>query len=1231
MPIGYTFYTTTNGVSTAFTAMSSDYQCAIGIAWNSTLRTSSSNPTELGAGIPTDYQGSFAIPSFLKDQAYSVKEIGYKAFYKCEGITSVYIPNSITYIDVNAFNGCTGLTEVTIPGSVGIIDGYAFTCCHNLKSVTLNEGTKTIEYNAFLACTSLSSIDIPASVTKIGSQAFGGAQIIHNGYGNGSYEGCDNLKRVIVHWEEPISISSNTFSNAANATLYVPKGKVDVYANANGWKDFKSIVEYSPIINFADSKVKEICIANWDTDGDGELSEDEAAAVTSLDRLFRKSKIQTFDELKYFTGLTSIYTEAFEDCSSLTTITIPKNVKSLDKQAFSRCYSLNNIVFSSGLETIGTEAFWNCKALTTFDVPNGVKTIVSSAFSGCNNLTSITIPASVNSIGGTPFNGCSSLNSIVVDSSNETYESPTGSNAIIQKSSKTLVAGCKSTIIPESVTTIGNNAFAGCSLSSIVIPSNVTAIGYSAFSGSNLSSIILSEGLKTIGEKSFFNCYRLSHIILPNTLTTIGVSAFQGCTNLPSMIIPGSVTTIGGSAFYDCANLSSIVIPNVTSIGGSAFYGCTSLESATIEGGTIGYQQFYGCNKLESVVLNDNVTTISNNAFIGCSSLTSITIPRSVTAIGSSAFNNCINLLLVVSENDNPSQINDAAFNGINSNARLQVPKGAKSKYEAIVGWKNYFKEIVDDGNTPEVYTLTIKVDGLGTANYDGTTIRNNSYSSLILGGQSANLSFSADNVNGLQSVKVSNMDVTSSVKNNLYSTEPITSNTLIEVKYEYPTLASGQTFEEDYSFAKFRFKVISESEKTCELAAAWCNEDDGDVIVPSTIYGYRVIGIGDYAFSDEDDMESIALPPTITYIGKDAFDDGGTVSNVYISDLESWCKISFTDIYSVPSYGNIWLNGKKITDLEIPHSITKINNYAFYGLSCIHSVYIPKGTESIGKNAFTGCNISNITVISSEPIILDATTFSNRSSISLYVPAGSKAAYEAADYWKEFKEIVELPAPTPSCHLYAEETSLRTGSLTVIPVVFENNKAYGGLQCEVTLPAGITLNKVTKTDRLGDDFVLQKSKSGDNTYQILLYNTSRLSFTGNDGALFTMTVDVADNMAVGDYTMTISNIIVSDIDENQEAPADISVPLHVEKYLVGDANRDNRVNVTDIMAVANYILKIASSNFNEKAADVNNDNRINVTDIMGIANIILTGSANGNPAAARSNRQEETEEKEPQ
>jgi len=464
--------------------------------------------------------------------------------------------------------------------------------------------------------------------------------------------------------------------------------------------------------------------------------------------------------------------------------------------------------------------------------------------------------------------------------------------------------------------------------------------------------------------------------------------------------------------------------------------------------------------------------------------------------------------------------------------------------------------------------------------------------------------------------VKENNVDVTSNIANNQYTTNAITSNSIIEAKFEYPELTEGQTFSEGYSYGSITYRVISVNDKTCEVYLAYSDEDDGDFIIPASIYGYRVIGINNYAFSEEKDMESITIPPTITYIGKGAFDDGGTVSDVYISDLEAWCNISFADIYSAPSNANLWLNGEKITDLIIPNSITKINNFAFYGCSCIRSVYIHEGVNEIGERAFAGCRLSSVTMMATTPATIDATSFPSRKSATLYVPHGCKAVYEAADYWKEFKEIVELAAQAAPGHLYVEDTSVRCGSEAVIPVLFESEAEYGGLQCELTLPAGITLSKLSKTDRLSDDFVLQKSKTGDNTWQILLYNTSRLSFSGNDGALFTMTVDVDDDMAEGDYTMTFSNIVASGVDESQDDLADYSTTIRVEKYLMGDANRDGRVNVTDIMAVANHILKQTGSNFNEKAADVNGDGRVNVTDIMGIANIILKVNTEQNAPA---------------
>ena len=1277
MPDGYTFYTTTNGVSTAFTALPEAYRCAIGIAWNSTKRTSSSNPTEIGAGISTDYQGPFIIPSFLKDQAYSVTEIGYKAFCKCEGITGVTIPSSIRYIDYNAFYGCYGLTEVTIPGSIATIDGYAFACCHNLKTINLKEGIQTIGENAFLACKSLTTLEIPASVKIIGSKAFGGAQINHNNYGYGSYEGCDNLTKVIVHWDEPITISSGTFSNAANCILYVPKGTVEKYANADVWKEFKSIKE-SPIM-FADSSVKTICISYWDMDGDGELSEDEAAAVTSLGTIFRKKSITSFDELKFFTGLTSIGSEEFEKCYSLTSIEIPQNVTSISNQAFKECSSLTSINIPGKVESIGSRAFEGCNNLTKvivediiswcnlvcYDnplnrahhlysdnnteikdlvIPNGVTSLWAGAFSGCSELTSITIPASVNNIAGTPFSGCLNLTMINIDSNNETYESPAGSKSIIEKSTKTLVAGCENSIIPNGVVSIGTSAFLGCSsLSSIEIPNSVQSIGASSFSGcNNLSSIeipnsvqsigafafqgcnfksVIINGPASIGEKAFYGCNSLQSVTLSN-IKSIGVSTFEGCSALTSIDLPNTITSIGGLAFQNCTSLSSIVIPrSVTSVGGSVFYGCTGLESATIEGTTVGYQQFYGCKNLESIVLSNNVTSIGNNAFIGCTSLTSVNIPRSVSSIGSAAFNNCSNLLLVVSENEDPTNINDIAFVGISSNARLQVPVGTKSKYQAITGWSRYFKEIVDDGNTPEVLTLTIQVDGLGTVHYDGVSIRNKVSPFYILEGNSATLSFNAENANGLKSVKVNDVDVTSNIANNQYTTEAITSNSIIEVKFEYPELTDGQTFVEGYSYGSITYRVISVNDKICEVYLAYSDEDDGDFIIPSSIYGYKVIGIAQYAFEDEDDMETITIPPTITYIEKGAFDEGGTVSDVYISDLKAWCNISFADSYSAPNNGgNLYLNGKIIKNLIIPNSITEISNYTFRGCSCIQSVLIHNGVNAIGTGAFSGCNsLSTVTVLVNNPISIDATTFTNRINATLYVPYGSKSAYEVADYWKDFKEIIEMPGLTLN-----DQTICKGGKIK-LPVSMENEEEITAFQFDVEIPQGVTLTDVQLGKRSSDSHTVDFSKQADGSYRVIAVSLQKAPFNGNEGELVNLMLSAENDIEGGDYNISINNIVLTTTTKEKIYPKDVNSVLTVLNVKQGDADGDGFVDVADVVTMVDYILDNSMPDIIFSAADMNGDGEIDIFDVMIAINIILNrDNSAGSRTRASGNMEEQ-------
>ena len=552
-------------------------------------------------------------------------------FAYCKSLSSITIPDSVTSIGTSAFVGCSSLTSIMIPKGVTRIEGDTFEDCSNLISIIIPERVTSIGRGAFYNCRSLTNIKIPENVVDIGDMAFQECTgltsiIIPEGVtsiSNQVFYDCNRLSSITIP-EGVTSIGNNAFYNCRNLTsIIIPENVVNIGAGAfNNCSGLTSIIIPEGVTRIESSTF----------DGCSKLISITIPEGVTYIGYAAFSRCSSLTSITIPEGVTDIRNYAFYKCSSLTSITIPEGVTSIGDNAFSGCWNLTSIIIPEGVTSIGNNAFSDCSSLTSITIPKSVTSIGNSAFSGCWNLTSIIIPEGVTSISNNAFSDCSSLTSINVSEDNKNYCSIDG--ILYNKEITTLIRyPCKKSdteyVIPEGVTSIGNNAFSGCrSLTSITIPESVTNIGNGAFNNcSSLMNITIPEGVTTIKDSTFRYCTSLTNITIPNRVTDIGVDAFHDCSSLTNITIPESVTNIGMSAFNNCSSLMNITIPEgITSIGDDMFKNCKGLKNITIPDSvtSIGNSAFNNCSSLESITISEGLTNIKSNAFSGCSSLTSI-------------------------------------------------------------------------------------------------------------------------------------------------------------------------------------------------------------------------------------------------------------------------------------------------------------------------------------------------------------------------------------------------------------------------------------------------------------------------------------------------------------------------------------------------------------------------------------------------------------------------------
>lgn len=619
--------------------------------------------------------------------AVGVEDIPYEAFYYCEDITSISLPDTVKNIGEYAFDGCVMLESINIPNGVKEISTYAFANCNNLKNILIPESVTAIGKNAFYNCDSFDTVVIPNSVKTIEYCAFDSCAnltdvILGSGLtsiGEMAFYNCKNVVEIIIP-DNVTDIGEDAFKNVVSVRY-----SDNMTATGSPWGAKVVNGVYDDNFMYSDSSKTEIirCINNNSEKiiiPDGvEIIGEEAFTKLNLTGVYIPNSVKTIDHY------------AFYECENLVSVDIPDSVIELGEGVFSDCINLKSVIIGKGITEIPYGAFDYCYNLSRVTIGNNVTTIGENSFYDCRKLKSVVIPDSVVSIESSAFSGCTSLSKLIIGNGVKTIDNFAFSGCMTLKELS----------VPDNVETIGYGAFTYCvNLKKVTLGNGLTDIKEGTFGYTGLESIVIPDGIESIGDSVFFCCPELKNIHIPAGVENIGENVFgfdnESFDELVETLIEYEylseergeyLLSVKPSDIIICSDSDSCYAKNYARDNDLEFTVCsghtaqdTSLFSYEINDGKV---TITGCStdasgavEIPAEIENCPVTKISDYAFYNCNDITSVVIPESVSDIDSLAFADCSGLtgFTVNSNNANFSVDESGVLFNKNKTKLIQYP-----------------------------------------------------------------------------------------------------------------------------------------------------------------------------------------------------------------------------------------------------------------------------------------------------------------------------------------------------------------------------------------------------------------------------------------------------------------------------------------------------------------------------------------------------------------------------